>query len=216
VNTFEELWKKLARTKEYREHFVASQVKRGIPFQIRALMKKKELNQDKLAELAKLTQGVVSRAANPNYGNLTLNTIIRIAAGFDVAFIGKFVPFSELGKWLINLSEEEAGQVSTFEEENEAFKEKKVSKSRKVVRVAGTVRELQLNLFDDAGNASHQFSLPELSRNNIVHFRPPTLPTVPNMQQSNNNGQIDATLGGRVNAEGTLIGLSARAAVGGR
>src|SRR5712691_11808900 len=111
------LWQKFARSKKYREEFVAAQVKRGIPFQARALLKAREgWTQETLAEKAGLTQGVVSRALNPNYGNLTLNTIIRIAAGFDVAFIGKFVPFSELETWFTNLSENSA-QVTSFEEE---------------------------------------------------------------------------------------------------
>jgi transcriptional regulator with XRE-family HTH domain len=117
MNIFSNLWGKLAKSKRYREEFVAAQVKRGIPFQARALLKAREgWTQETLAERAGLTQGVVSRALNPNYGNLTLNTIIRIAAGFDVAFIGRFVPFSELENWFANMSEETV-QVPTFEEE---------------------------------------------------------------------------------------------------
>lgn len=118
--TFNELWRKFRISKDYREEFVASQVKRGIPFQIQTLLKQHQLSQEQLARQAKLTQGVVSRAQNPNYGNLTLNTIIRIAAGFDVAFIGKFVPFSELGKWFVELSEESV-QVPTFSSEDSAM-----------------------------------------------------------------------------------------------
>jgi transcriptional regulator with XRE-family HTH domain len=117
VSAFNQLWKKLAKSKRYREEFVAAQVKRGIPFQIRSLLKKKKLSQEELAKRAGVTQGVVSRAADPEYGNLTLNTIIRIAAGFDVAFIGKFVPFSELGKWFTDLSED-AVDVKSFEQED--------------------------------------------------------------------------------------------------
>jgi transcriptional regulator with XRE-family HTH domain len=120
MSTVSSLWKKLAKSKKYREEFVAAQVKRGIPFQARALLKSREgWTQEILAERSGLTQGVVSRALNPNYGNLTLNTIIRIAAGFDVAFIGRFVPFSELENWFENMSEETA-QVLAFEEEDEA------------------------------------------------------------------------------------------------
>ena len=130
MNTFKELWLKLAKSKKYREEFVASQVKRGIPFQIRALMKEKKFSQERLASLSGLTQGVVSRAGNPNYGNLTLNTIIRIAAGFDVAFVGRFVPFSELGRWFINLSEESV-RISTFSEENAARQQ--IDPTRKAV-----------------------------------------------------------------------------------
>ena len=119
MSGFSQLWKKLAKNKKYREEFVAAQVKRGIPFQIRTLLKQHKLSQEELASRAGLTQGAVSRAANPDYGNLTLNTIVRIAAGFDISFVGRFVPFSELGKWFTDLSEESV-RVKTFDEENES------------------------------------------------------------------------------------------------
>lgn len=110
-------WRKL-RDKKYREEFVAAQARRAIPYQIRALMKAKGISQQELADRSGLTQGVISRAANPAYGKLTLNTIIRIAAGFDVAFIGRFVPFSRLEDYFNELSESELGDVPTFEEED--------------------------------------------------------------------------------------------------
>ena len=119
MTTFNELWGKLAESKEYREEFVTAQVKRGIPFQIATLLKDLEISQAQLAERSGLTQGVISRAANPNYGNLTLNTLIRIAAGFDVAFVGKFVPFSELGRWFIDLSEESVKVKPFLQEDRE-------------------------------------------------------------------------------------------------
>jgi transcriptional regulator with XRE-family HTH domain len=122
MNAFNALWKKLAKSKRYREEFVAAQVKRGIPFQIRSLLKKKGLSQEILAGRAGLTQGVVSRAADLDYGNLTLNTIVRVAAGFDVAFVGKFVPFSELGKWFTELSEA-AMDIKSFDQENAELQE---------------------------------------------------------------------------------------------
>ncbi len=111
------LWKALAANKKFREEFNALQLKRGVPFQVRALLKKKKWTQEQLAEYANLSQGVVSRVQNPNYGNLTINTIARVAAGFDVAFVGRFVPFSELVGWFENLSEEEAANVEPFEKE---------------------------------------------------------------------------------------------------
>jgi hypothetical protein len=64
-----------------------------------------------------LTQGVVSRAEDQDYGNLTFNTIGRIAAGLDMAFIGRFVPFSDLVKFAEELSESEFKGVPTFAEE---------------------------------------------------------------------------------------------------
>ena len=116
MSTTSNVWARL-RSKRYRDHFVAAQVKQVIPYQIRALMKDRGISQAELAERAGLTQGAISRAANPKYGNLSLNTLVRIAAGFDVAFIGQFVPFSELDRWLTHLHDESAS-ISTFEEED--------------------------------------------------------------------------------------------------
>jgi hypothetical protein len=64
---------------------------------------------------------VISRAEDPDYGNLTLNTAIAIAGGFDVAFVAKYVPFSELGTNVVELSESTAGSVPSFSQENEYF-----------------------------------------------------------------------------------------------
>lgn len=118
MNAYSELWGKLA-VKAYRERFVSAQAKRAIPAQIRALIERAGITQGELAERAGITQGVISRAANPNYGNLTLNTIIRIAAGLDVAFVGQFVPFSELARWFLAFSDERLGSIPTFEQEND-------------------------------------------------------------------------------------------------
>lgn len=99
------IWKRLASSKAYREAFVGSQAKRTIPFQVRALRQQRGWSQAELAERAAVTQGVISRVEDPDYGNLTLNTIVRVAAGFDCAFVGRFIPFSELVHWYDTLSE---------------------------------------------------------------------------------------------------------------
>ncbi len=123
MNTFDDIWRKLAKSKKYREEFALAFLKRSVPFQVKTLRKKHCGSQAVLAERAKLTQGVVSRAEDQDYGNLTLNTIGRIAAGLDMAFIGKFVPFTELVKFSLNLSEEEFAAIPTFEEELNAVPE---------------------------------------------------------------------------------------------
>jgi transcriptional regulator with XRE-family HTH domain len=117
VNALFRLWDKLTRSKKYRHAFVASQLKRGIPTQIRILRKQRGWTQAELAESSGLTQGALSRAEDPDYGNLTFNNVLKIAEGFDVAFVGKFVPFSELAKWYDNLSEETL-QVLSFDEDS--------------------------------------------------------------------------------------------------
>ncbi len=63
---YEKYWKKLASSKEYREELVAAQLKRGIPLQVRFLLKQYQMTQDELAKRSGLTRGVVSRAADPN------------------------------------------------------------------------------------------------------------------------------------------------------
>jgi transcriptional regulator with XRE-family HTH domain len=105
VNTLSKIWEKL-REKPYRDAFVASQLKRGLPTQIRVMLKDRGWKQSELAERSGLKQGVISRAADPDYGNLTINTILKIASGFDVAYVGRFVPFSDLARWYNDLSED--------------------------------------------------------------------------------------------------------------
>jgi transcriptional regulator with XRE-family HTH domain len=107
---------KLSQSKEYREAFVAAFLKRYIPFQIRTIRKKKGMSQPALAQASKITQGVISRAEDPDYGNLTLNTVLKIASGFDLAFVGKFVRFSELLRVMDQLSEESLDLPSFLEE----------------------------------------------------------------------------------------------------
>lgn len=124
MSTISSLWKKFAKNKVYRRAYVGSYLKRSIPFQIASMRKARGWSQKKLAKAAGLTQGVISRAENPNYGNLTFNTILHIAAGLDVAFIGQFVPFSELAKRADALSEESA-EIPAFTKDVEPLNEEK-------------------------------------------------------------------------------------------
>lgn len=116
------IWERLRQGPDYRNELVATQVKRSIPRQIRAMMKARGWKQADLAERSKIDQSTVSRALDPDYGNLTLNTIISIANGCEVSFIGEFVPFSDLARWYASLPEKEL-DVPTFEEEDAARRE---------------------------------------------------------------------------------------------
>lgn len=122
------LWNRLAGSKAYREALVASQLKRGLPFQARAMRKERGWSQALVAEKSGLTQGAVSRAEDPDYGNLTLNTVLRIAAGHDVAVICEYVSFSEFAKWYVKFSEASA-VVPAFEQEAESFSAELVRRS---------------------------------------------------------------------------------------
>lgn len=121
MNTLKNLWLKF-RNEQYRKGFVSAEVKRMIPFQIGSLRKLRGMSQEELAKKSGLTQGVISRAEDPDYGNLTVNTIIKIANGFDLAFVGRFVPYSELASLHTNLSEESLGSVPSYETEEQQAK----------------------------------------------------------------------------------------------
>jgi transcriptional regulator with XRE-family HTH domain len=117
VSTLYDLRAKLTRSRKYRESFVASLAKRIIPLQIRVLRKQRDWSQAELAKESALTQGVISRAEDPDYGNLTVNTLVKIAAGFDCVFVGRFISFSELGRWYTTLSDERTLEVPSFSED---------------------------------------------------------------------------------------------------
>lgn len=131
MTTFNDVWRKLGANKEYRSAFARAQFKRLVPFQIRALRKNRHMSQEELAQKANVTQGVISRAENSDYGNLTVNTILKVADGFDCAFLGRFVPFSELDDWFLNLSED-AVQAPSFDDEDRLFRLGQLRRGRRV------------------------------------------------------------------------------------
>lgn len=117
MSALSDLRDKLGRSKPYREAFAASVIKRLLPAQIRVLRRQRGWSQAQLAKESNLTQGAISRAEDPEYGNLTVNTLVRVAAGFDCAYIGRFVPFSELGRWYSMLSDERQLEVQSFDKD---------------------------------------------------------------------------------------------------
>lgn len=78
----------------YRRSYVAEHVRRGIAYQIRALRDQRDLNQGQLAKLLDKPQSVVSRLEDPSYGKYTIQTLLEVAAVYDVALQVRFVPFS--------------------------------------------------------------------------------------------------------------------------
>jgi transcriptional regulator with XRE-family HTH domain len=113
---FSDFWNKL-RDARYRHGFVSSQLKRSIPLQIRALRQQRRLSQAALAKQCGLTQGAISRAENPEYGDLSFNTVLRIARGLDVAFVGRFVSFGDFEEITRNYAT--AFEVTSFDEEDQ-------------------------------------------------------------------------------------------------
>lgn len=105
------------KNKEYRDAFLAELITTGIPFQIRALREQRNLTQKQFGDQAKMAQETISRLEDPNYGKPNLKTLKRLASAFDVGLVVRFVPFSELVSWEINLSPESL-EVLSFEQES--------------------------------------------------------------------------------------------------
>ncbi|HET9803890.1 MAG TPA: helix-turn-helix transcriptional regulator [Candidatus Acidoferrum sp.] len=87
------LLEKLQR-KAYRSSYVAEHVKRGIAYQIRALRDQREWKQGEFSKRLGKPQSVVCRLEDPGYGKVSVQTLLEVAAAFDVALQVRFVPFS--------------------------------------------------------------------------------------------------------------------------
>ena len=87
----------LLRDKDFRSQFTADFVRELLSAQIRALRDKRGWNQKELgANAGKMEQAQVSRLEDPEYSGGTLNSVIRIAQGFDVGLLVQLVPFSRV------------------------------------------------------------------------------------------------------------------------
>jgi transcriptional regulator with XRE-family HTH domain len=84
------------KSKQYRDAFVASQIRISLPMQCRALRESRDWTQPKLAEEAGMTQPRISEIERPGERKPNLETLLRLASAFDVALQVRFVPFSKL------------------------------------------------------------------------------------------------------------------------
>ncbi|MBI2850827.1 MAG: helix-turn-helix transcriptional regulator [Chloroflexi bacterium] len=116
-NKRKQIWESLHDI-EFRKQFIDEHISVGIAFQIRALRDRQKLTQAKLAELLKVKQPLLSAWENPNYGKYTLKTLKELAKAFDVGLLVRFVPFSTLVDWAINLPGDVIAPPSFNEEED--------------------------------------------------------------------------------------------------
>lgn len=89
------LLRKLSR-KEYRDAYVAENVRTGIAYQIRALREQRGWTQEDLGERIGAGQSGVARLEDPDYGRLNVSSLLKVAAACDVGLIVKFASFQEM------------------------------------------------------------------------------------------------------------------------
>ena len=104
------------KNKAYRDAYTVEHVKTTTPLQIRTVREQHGWTQGRLAAEANTTQTAISRTEDPNYGNLTLNNLLKIAAALDVGLLVKLVPFSRLVEEFDDLSPEVMAAPSFIEE----------------------------------------------------------------------------------------------------
>jgi transcriptional regulator with XRE-family HTH domain len=82
--------------KAYRDAFVAEQIFSRLPLKIRYLREAQGMTQRQLGKVACMAQTWVSKLEDPNYGKLTISTLLKVASAFDVGLQIDFVPYSKI------------------------------------------------------------------------------------------------------------------------
>jgi transcriptional regulator with XRE-family HTH domain len=96
-STAKSIWRKM-RNKEYRDSFVASHISNTISAQIHSMRKERKWTQGDLADRCDMRQSRISTLEDPDFENVEIATLQRLASAFDVALSVRFVPFSEIAQ----------------------------------------------------------------------------------------------------------------------
>jgi transcriptional regulator with XRE-family HTH domain len=88
---------------EFRHEYMMDQVRSYIAFQIRALREQpgRRWSQADLAKKSGKTQSVISRLEDPDYGKLSLQSLLEIAIAFELPLLVQFVEWDD---WLARMS----------------------------------------------------------------------------------------------------------------
>lgn len=89
--------------KEFRDGYLDSHVKMFIAEQIKCLRGDK--SQKEFAKELGTTQSVISRLENPEYGKVTIQTLLEIASKLDIALLVRFAGYPEFMEVTSDFSE---------------------------------------------------------------------------------------------------------------
>ncbi len=94
-----EMISRLKGSKKYRAAYVRAKAHANIPSQIRALRLRRGITQEDLAREAEMKQPRISAMERPGETQFNLETLIRLAAAFNVGLIVRFASYSEMLRW---------------------------------------------------------------------------------------------------------------------
>lgn len=104
------------KSKKDRHRFLGNHLDSNIAAQLYAMRDQRKWTQKNVADEAGIAQPRIPSYEDPSYGAYTLATLKKLAYGYDVALVVRFVRFDELADWIANLSPEDLA-VRKFEEE---------------------------------------------------------------------------------------------------
>lgn len=102
--------------KAWRDSYVSAHISNTIAAQITKLRIANGWTQAQLAKHSGMKQSRISALEDPNWENVEIATLKRLASAFNVALTVRFIPFSELAEWASSLSEDKL-LVASYEEE---------------------------------------------------------------------------------------------------
>lgn len=95
-----------------------SHLEQGLAHQIKSLRISRGLTQLQLAQALSLkSQSAIARLEDPSYGKMSIPTLMKVASFFDVAFLGRFVPYSKFFREIEDVRPK-ALEAKSFSEED--------------------------------------------------------------------------------------------------
>lgn len=92
--------------KEYRDALATAYNRRSMAAQIHETRSQRGWTQAELGEISGMAQETISLLENPNYGNVTIRTLERLASALDVVLFYRFGTFKELADRMAHIGEE--------------------------------------------------------------------------------------------------------------
>lgn len=111
------LWDRF-KSREYRESFIESHLSSTIAAQIFSMRSDRNMTQAELAIKAGMQQTRICVLEDPDNTSMSIKTLRRIAAAFDVALIIRFVPYSAVARWAAEANSQKFS-VPSFDEDGE-------------------------------------------------------------------------------------------------